>query len=178
MQTLDSKKEIVSDLTSRVNESTGVYLADFKGMDVATVTGLRESFREKGIQMQVVKNTLLKRVFEECQIAGLDDSLVGPTSLILADGEDPIQPAKLIADFHKRNEGQLSVKAVQMDGQVYSGDRLGELAKMPGKVELQTQVISLALGAGGNLLGLVKGPGSQIAGQISALVEKLEKEEQ
>ena len=46
---------------------------------------------------------------------------------------------------------------------------------MPGKRELQAQVVSLALGPGANLLGLIKGPGSRIASQIQAQIEKLEK---
>ncbi len=69
----------------------------------------------------------------------------------------------------------MSIKAIQMDGQTYKGSELIELSKMPGRTELQGQVISLAMSAGSGLISLVKGPGSTVAGQIKSLVEKLEK---
>ena len=175
MLTVDEKKELVKELTEKVGQASGLYLANFEGATVEKVTEFRSNLREKGIRMQVVKNTLLKRVFENCEIKGLDEHLIGPTSLILADGEDPIEPAKVIADFQKRNEDVFSVKVVQMEAQVYPGEDITELAKMPGKRELQAQVIQLAMGPAGNLIALIKGPGSQIAGQIKALIEKLEK---
>ncbi len=175
MQTIEEKKGVVESLIDDVNNASAIYLADYKGINVPTLSGLRSSFKEKGVHMQVVKNTLLKRVFEKCEITGLDEYLIGPTSLILADAEDPAQPAKIIVDFQKENDGFLEVKGVQMDSQNYAGDSIKDLAKMPGKRELQATIISLAMSPGANLIGYIKGPGSTIAGQIKALVEKLEK---
>jgi large subunit ribosomal protein L10 len=94
--------------------------------------------------------------------------------LILADGDDPMAPAKLIVDFLKKQKEALKMKAVNIDGGIYPGEKLDDLAKMPGKRELQAQVISLAMGPSGKLLGLLKGPGSALASQIKALVERLE----
>jgi large subunit ribosomal protein L10 len=45
---------------------------------------------------------------------------------------------------------------------------------MPGKRELQAQVVTLALSPGANLLALLKGPGSAVVTQIQSLVSKLE----
>ena len=174
MQTVDEKKVIVDTLSAQVEESSGVYLADFTGIDVETVTAFRVQLREKGLTMQVVKNTLLKRVFDNCKITGLGDHLVGPSSLILADSDDPSQPAKILVDFYKENPDLLPIKGIQVEGEAFSGEKVKEFSKMPGRVELQAQVVSLAMGASGTLIGLIKGPGGQIAGQIEALVKKLE----
>ena len=174
MQTLTKKKEIIEDFSKKVSEASGVYLADFTGMDVAVTTALRSEFREKNIHMQVVKNTLLKRIFSDLEISGLDEHLIGPTSVILANEDEPSAPAKIIIDFHKKNDGLLNVKSVQMELQVYTGDKIKDLAKMPTKQELQATIVSLAMAPGSNFVGLLKGPGSMIAGQIKSIIEKLE----
>lgn len=172
-----NKPETVEQLTQDLKQASGVYIADFSRITVASVTGLRRNLRKKGIKMKVAKNTLIKRALKNCGISGLDAYLAGPTAVIIADAEDPIAPAKLLVEFHKANEGVMPVKAVNIDGQVSKGDQLVAISKTPGKRELQAQVISLAMGPGANLLGLIKGPGSKVASQIAALVEKLEKGE-
>jgi large subunit ribosomal protein L10 len=173
-KTNTKKSEVVSRLTESIRNSTGIYIADFTGITVGTVTTLRANLRVKGIGMRVAKNTLIRRALEAAGIKGLEKHLVGPSALITADDQDPTAPAKMLTAFHKDNENILPLKAIYIDGQQYSGSRVSELAKMPGKRELQAQVITLALGPGAQVIGLIKGPGAKIAGQVKALVEKLE----
>jgi large subunit ribosomal protein L10 len=169
------KTKTASDLESDLKTSTGVYIADFSRITVETVTALRTSLRKKGIKMKVAKNTLIRRALGTAGIKGLDAHLKGPSAVILADDQDPMAPAKALVEFHKVNEGLLQVKVVSIDGSAYPGAQLAALAKMPGKRELQAGVVSLALGPGQKLMGILKGPGSAIAGQIKAQIEKLEK---
>ena len=169
------KSGTVAKLTASIRSSAGVYLADFTGITVEKMTMLRRSLRRKHAGMRVAKNTLIRRALEDAGVKGLDAHLAGPTAVILADGEDPMAPARVLADFLKENEKALAMKAVHIDGQAYGGEQVAVLAKMPGKRELQAQVVALALSAGANLLALFKGPGIKLAGQIKALVEKLEK---
>jgi len=171
------KNEAVTYLTESLKGSSGVYLADFTGLTVEKVTRLRSTLRAKGLSMRVSKNTLIKRALSDAGVMGLDKYLVGPTAVILADSEDPMAPAKLLVTFLKDNEDAIKVKSIHIDGQVSAGDQLTALSKMPGKRELQAQVVSIALGAGSNLLALFKGPGAKLASQIQALVEKKEKGE-
>ena len=169
------KTKTASDLEASLKTTTGVYIADFSRITVQTVTALRTSLRKKGIRMKVAKNTLIKRALGTAGIKGLDAHLKGPTAVILADDQDPMAPAKALVEFHKANEGFLPVKGVSIDGATYPGNRLADLAKMPGKRELQAGVVSLALGPGQKIAGILKGPGATLAGQIKAQIEKLEK---
>jgi len=175
MLTVQEKKDIVGGLVSQIKDASAIYLGDFTGITVANLTELRVKMREKGIKVRVVKNTLLGRALKEANIEGLGSYLVKPTTLILANSEDPIEPAKVITEYHKSHEGLLPIKVVEMSGAQYDGSKIAELSKMPGKRELQAQIISLALGPGATLVGLLKGPGGVLAGQVKALVEKLEK---
>jgi large subunit ribosomal protein L10 len=173
-----SKTEVVSQLTESFKASSGVYLADFTGLTVEKVTALRSELRKKGVTMRVAKNTLISRALNAAGVEGLDKWLAGPTAVILADAEDPIAPAKLLVDFLKKNEDAIKPKVAFMDGQSYDGKQLDTLSKMPGKRELQAQVITLAMGPGSNLIALFRGPGSAIASQIQSLVSKIEAGEQ
>ena len=170
------KHDAVDQMTESLKGSSGVYLADFTGLTVEKVTVLRSTLRKKGLSMRVSKNTLIRRALNNAGVQGLDKYLTGPTAMILADNEDPMAPAKLLVEFLKANEDAIKLKTVHIDGQAYPGDQLASLAKMPGKRELQAQIITLAMSPGANLLGLFKGPGSRLASQIQALVSKLEKE--
>ncbi len=175
MQTLEQKKEIVSKLSEQVQNASACYFVDFTGMDVELMTSLRASFIEKKISMQVIKNTLLKRTLVECDLSEYKAQLVGPTALILGNEEDPILPAKIIVDFHKNNKDLMKVKLINFEKTDYTGEQLVSFSKMPGKKELQTQILSLTLGSGSNLVGVIKGVGQTIVSQISSLVERLEK---
>jgi large subunit ribosomal protein L10 len=168
------KTKTASDLEASLKTTTGVYIADFSRVTVQTVTALRTSLRKKGIRMKVAKNTLIKRALGTAGIKGLDAHLKGPTAVIMADDQDPMAPAKALVEFHKANEGLLLVKIISIDGSAYPGNQLAALAKMPGKRELQASVVSLALGPGQKIMGILKGPGAAIAGQIKAQIEKLE----
>jgi large subunit ribosomal protein L10 len=174
-KTLENKSSVISELEAGFRASPGVYIADFSRVTVQTVTNLRSSLRKKGMKMKVAKNTLIKRALDQAGIKGLEKHLVGPTAVIFSDDQDPMAPAKALVEFHKTNDGMMPVKVVSIDGASYPGSQLGVLAKMPGKRELQASVVSLALGPGQKLLGILKGPGSALAGQIQAQIEKLEK---
>ena len=174
IETTQTKSAVISELEAGFKAYPGVYIADFSRVTVQTVTSLRSSLRKKGMKMKVAKNTLIKRALAGAGIKGLDSHLVGPTAVIFSDDQDPMAPAKALVEFYKTKEGMLPVKVVSIDGASYPGTQIATLAKMPGKRELQASIITLALGPGQKLLGVIKGPGTAIAGQIKAQIEKLE----
>ncbi|MHC4929673.1 MAG: 50S ribosomal protein L10, partial [Planctomycetota bacterium] len=65
-------------------------------------------------------------------------------------------------------------KGAYVDGTLMAGDGVKELSKMPTRVELQGQVVQLALTPGTNVAGALVGPGGVIAGCIESVIEKLE----
>jgi large subunit ribosomal protein L10 len=174
MTALDKKQKIVSEIAESLKDSSAVYLLNFEGITVEKDNEFRQALNQKGITYKAVKNTLLKRALADAGITGLDDKLVGTTSLMVGESEDPMLPAKEIVAFHKENPDFLAVKGINLDGEVMAGDKVEDLSKMPGRDELIAQVVSIALGPGAELVAVLKGTGSTIAGQLKALEEKLE----
>ena len=97
------KEAILQDTQSRIADVRGLYLADFSGMTVESLSLLRKKCREQGVQFRVIKNTLLKRAFNERGITELDDHLVGPTGLVFSP-DNEMAPAKILSDFAKEHE--------------------------------------------------------------------------
>ncbi|KKK68822.1 hypothetical protein LCGC14_2940210, partial [marine sediment metagenome] len=70
-------------------------LTGYKGMDVAEMTELRESFRKAEVEYKVVKNTLARRALQQLGIKTLDTFLVGPTGVVWS-SEDSTAPARVL----------------------------------------------------------------------------------
>ena len=99
---LSEKQAIVAELTEKIQKATAGVIVDYKGITVEEDTALRKECREGGVDYAVVKNTLLRFAFNNTGLNDLDDLLNGSTSLALAD--DPVAPARVMADYAKKAE--------------------------------------------------------------------------
>lgn len=128
-QVLEAKKAQVAEAVELLkNTQTGI-LVDYRGLNVAEDTELRNKLREANVKYFVIKNKILKRAVDEAGLEGLDEVLHGPTALAVSE-EDAVAPAKVLADFAKDNE-KLEIKGGFMDGSVMSLDEVKKLAATP-----------------------------------------------
>ncbi len=134
------KAAVLKDTQERIAGVRGLYLADFSGLTVEKMTQLRKQCREQGIAFRVIKNTLLRRSFNERGITELDAHLVGNTGLVYSPTNE-MAPAKVLSDFAKENE-KLKVKAAVVDGRLYDGKAIAQLALLPSRDVLLSQVLS------------------------------------
>jgi large subunit ribosomal protein L10 len=168
------KQEFADSLAKELSVAAAIYLLDFQKITVAQDNALRMNLRKKGIIYKAAKNRLIREALKKANISGLDSYLKGATSIMLGTKEDPMLPAREVVEFHKTSPEILKAKGISLGNSSLKGSELENLAKMPGKNEILGQVVSLMLSPGANLIALIKGPGSKIAGQIKALEEKLE----
>lgn len=150
------------------NAQTGV-LVDYRGLNVAEDTELRNKLREANVTYVVIKNTILKRAAEEAGLAGLDDVLHGPTALAVS-AEDAVAPAKVIADFAKTND-KLEIKGGFMDGAAMSLDEVKTLAATPNFETLMAKMMGSMLSS---ISGLARLLATVVDGgeEISDLIAK------
>lgn len=136
---LEEKKQIIEDLSGRLASSKIVLVADFKGLDVASMNDLRRKLREEKIEFQVVKNTLLARASEGNDAALIRDFLKGPSAIALS-YEDPVAPAKILTQFSQDNQ-KLEIKVGVMHGKALDINAIKALAKLPSREVLLGQVL-------------------------------------
>ena len=137
-----SKSSIVKDMVDRFQKSKGIYITNYQGIDVKTVTQLRKSFRDKGIDYVVTKNTLTKIAAKQAGYEGVFDNLLSG-QVGIAYSDDPTAPAKIIKEFKKQNEELLDVLGLIFDGELYPAEKYIDFASLPSKDELLASLASM-----------------------------------
>lgn len=138
---VESKKQIVSEITEKLQASKATILVDYRGLNVAEVTELRKQLREAGVEFKVYKNTLVRRATAEVNLTDLDEQLVGPTAIAFSN-EDVVAPAKVLSKFAKDNEA-LEIKTGVIEGNVVSVDEIKALADLPSREGLLSMLLSV-----------------------------------
>lgn len=137
---LNQKKQMVAELVEKFKNAASGIIVDYRGLSVADDTDLRKQLREAGVEYKVIKNTLCKFAIKEVNLDELDPVFNGPTAIAMST-EDPVAPAKIIADFVKNNE-VLEIKSGFMDGAVLSLDEIKSLAATPSREVLLATILS------------------------------------
>jgi large subunit ribosomal protein L10 len=135
---LEEKRAVVAEMSEVLARSKAAIVAEYRGMTVAQMTGLRQQARNSGVQVRVVKNTLTRRAVAGTDFECLTEHLVGP--LAVAASEDPVAVAKLLSEFAKSND-KLQVKAGAMSGSLLSAADIAALARLPGREQLLATLV-------------------------------------
>ena len=106
---LEQKKVIVGEIAEVATRAPSAIAAEYTGLTVADMTILRQSAREAGIYLRVVRNTLARRALEDTKFDCMRDGLVGPLLLAFSN-EEPGSAARVIRDFAKDNDKTLLKK--------------------------------------------------------------------
>ena len=140
---LESKKAVVEALSGKIKEATSVVFVDYKGITVAQDTDLRKQYREADVEYTVVKNTLTRFAAKDCGY-DFDEILNGTTAMACTTG-DPIAPARIVAEFAKKNKIALSIKGGIVEGSVLSAEQLTGFSELPSKNALVASVLGTFL---------------------------------
>ncbi|MDR1785844.1 MAG: 50S ribosomal protein L10 [Spirochaetaceae bacterium] len=138
--------------------------ADYRGLTVEQITGLRRLLRAKESAFKVVKNNFARIAFSEMKIDGVSDFLVGPTAVALAK-DDTNDVAKILYDFAKEAPA-LQIKGGYISAELYDPKKLEAFSKLPGKKQL------IAM-----LMAAINGPAQKLAATLQAYVDKKQAEE-
>ncbi|MCG1024451.1 MAG: 50S ribosomal protein L10 [Dehalobacter sp. 4CP] len=155
MPNFEEKQKVVEDIKQKFEGANGVILADYRGLTVSQVTNLRVELRQAGIEYRVLKNTMVRRAADEIGITGLDEFLEGPTALAFS--ADPVAPAKILSEFSKKNKS-LTIKAGVLDGKVINAEKVKDLANLPSREVLLSQVLAGMQGPLQGMVNVLQGP--------------------
>lgn len=153
------KEAFVADFRDKVGKAPVMYLTDFSGLDVKSMTRLRRNLKASGAEYLVVKNRLVKLALEGLELPDITEALLGPTGVVLG-YEGVVEPAKVISDFAKEHDAKPVFKLGVLDNNVVSPDEIERLAKLPPREQLLVE-----------LAGTLEAPMAMLA---SALESKLQ----
>jgi len=162
--------EKVEELKQKMAGARAIFLADFTGLDVASVTDLRRKLRQASAEYEVVKNRLAKRAAQAAGLSGLDEFFSGPTAIALAKG-DPVEPAKILQKFIDGG-GKIAIKSGLVDGQVLSPERVKELSALPARDQLLARVAMAVQSPLSGLARALAGLLRNLVGAVAAIEKK------
>ncbi len=155
------KGAILEQIKELVQNSSAMFLVDYRGVNVKDINKLRSSFVKDGIKYKVLKNTLFKKALKD--IGGFekfDSLLVGMIGVAFAE-ENFVAPAKIIKKYNDESQ-KLSFKGCYIESTFYGPDQLATIASMPTKDEIMASIV-----------GSIAAPASGIVGAINAVIRDL-----
>ncbi|WP_139492808.1 50S ribosomal protein L10 [Brevibacillus dissolubilis] len=159
----EEKVQEIGVIATKLRESVSTVVVDYRGLTVAQVTELRSQMRAAGIDFKVYKNSLTRLATKQEGLSDLDDQLTGPNAIAFSK-EDVIAPAKILADFAKKNE-KLEIKGGIIEGKVVSADEIKALAALPNREGLLSMLLSVLQAPVRNFALAVKAVSEQKEGQ-------------
>jgi large subunit ribosomal protein L10 len=169
----EEKAKVISEISEKISKAKGIVLADFTRMTVAEVNELRKELKSAGVDYKVVRNTLLRIAMENVGgYDGLLKYLEGPTAVAFG-YDDPITPVRLIKKVRGKFE-KPSVKAIFIEGYVYDGSKLDELANLPSKSDIMAGIIGSIAAPASGIVWALNSVLSELVLVIDAIAKKLE----
>ena len=173
--TRTEKVAAVEVLNEKFSNSDFFYVTDASTLTVEQVNKLRSMLFEKGIEMQVVKNTLARKALEslpeENNYSELFDALKGPTAIMFSEVANA--PARVIKEFRGKDAERPILKAAYIDSAIYQGDdQLKALSDLKSKEELLGDLLGLLQAPIHNVLGALNSGGNTLSGLLKALEER------
>lgn len=132
------KAVVIEEVSAEVAKAQSIVIAEYRGLDVASVTVLRKTARESGVYLRVLKNTLVRRAVAGTAFEPLAKQLTGP--LIYGISTDPVAAAKVLAGFAKSND-KLVIKAGSLPNNLLDQEGVKALATMPSRDELLSKLL-------------------------------------
>ena len=165
--TREEKSQVIEDLTAKLANTNTVYLADISGLNAQTTSNLRRACFKAGVQLSVVKNTLLAKAMEasDKDFGELPTVLKGNTSMMTAEAANA--PAKLIKEFRKKSKDRPLLKGAFAEESIYIGDdQLESLVNIKSREELIGEIIGLLQSPAKNVVSALQSGGQTLSGII------------
>ncbi len=153
----EKKIEAVADLKERLERASMVVSANYRGLTVKEMEVLRRRLRAGGMEVKVVKNTLLQLASGETGRPQMMQVVEGPTALAFC-YQDIVEAAKALTEYAQTAPAAFALRGAVLDGQVVSPADLRDLVRLPPKPVLLSQFLGQIQGPLAGFLGLLESP--------------------
>jgi large subunit ribosomal protein L10 len=135
----EAKELMIKEIRREFDANPYAFITSFDKMTVADSYEFRRSLEKVSSRSMVVKQTLAKKVFAEMDCGSAQNHLNGSVLITFGDKEPQII-SKAIVEFSKKNN-KFTVSGVVFEKQVYDQGFVKQLATLPSRHELLTQVV-------------------------------------
>jgi large subunit ribosomal protein L10 len=168
------KAAVIQEMTEKLSRARGAVLIKTEGLTVAETQDLRRKLRAQGIELHVVKNTLLRIASKEADYQDLTAILSGQTAIALG-FTDEVAAAKAITDYLKtaKTAKPVVVKAGILERAPISAKQVEDLAKIPPRDTLRGQVVGTMMGPLNQTYSVLSAPLRDLVYTLEARIQQL-----
>jgi len=170
----EEKKVLIDALTQQLKDNNNFYITDITALNAEDTSDLRRVGFKNGIQMIMVKNTLLRKAMENVDrdYSELYSTLVGNTLVMFSEAGNA--PAKMIKEFRKNTKKDKPIiKGAFIEETTYIGnDQLDFLVSIKSKDELIADIVALLQSPVKNVVSALQSGGGILTGILKTLSEK------
>lgn len=175
--TKQQKNEILDELKQKFKDAKSVIFTEYRGLDVKSISELRNQMRDSNIEYKIAKKTLIRLAAKEVCKDELPDEVVNGPVAVAFSYEDQVVVASLLAKFAKEHEEQVKLIGGILDGEVIDAGTVKELAAIPPKEELYAKLLGSMNSPISGFVGVSNGVVSGFVRAMNAVREKKENEE-
>ena len=139
------KDLIAGVLSSRFDGLKEAVIIDYSGLSGEESREFRAHLRGAGASMSVVKNSLVRRVFNDSGIEFDAAAFIGPMAVI-SGAEDAVTASKAVAEWAKKNGKKFRFKAGLLEGKLLDEAGAERLQKMPSAQDVRQMAVSAIAG--------------------------------
>lgn len=133
------KELMFQEVVKEFEKSPYAFISNLQGVSVLDVSDARRSLEKVSRRSMMVKHAMARKIFSKFNVSGAEKYLNGSVIITFGD-KDPQEISKKLVDVAKGNE-KWKPSGVIFEGQVYGEDFIKQLAKLPSRKELLTQVV-------------------------------------
>jgi len=168
----DQKEQVVQELVERLKATDTIIVADYRGLSMTEIDGVRTELISHGARFSVVKNTLTKLAADEAGMPELNELLEGPTAIAFVNDGDMVAVAKTLNETARRTR-VLELKGGILQGTPMTAEQVRDLASLPPVETLRGEVLGAIVAPLNAIVGLVNAPLQNLIGLIDARIEQL-----
>ena len=170
--TKEQKSKVIENLVKKLADVKSLYLTDIAGLNSKETSALRRACFNSGIELSVVKNSLLEKAMEssEKDFGDLKNTLIGNTSLMFSDIAN--SPAKVIKNFRKKSNKPI-LKGAYLEESIYIGDdKVDQLVQIKSKEEVIGEIITLLQSPAKNIINSLQSGGGKLSSILKTLSDR------
>lgn len=134
------KEKMAAEIISRIEEHPDFVITSYMGSSTADLENLRKSLKKSSSNYLVVKNSILKVVFDKIKLGDEVSKIDGGMGLSFG-GKDILATCKALSTFAATHE-KFKIKGAIVDGHSITPDKVKVLASLPPKEVLLSQVFA------------------------------------
>ncbi len=171
--TKQQKIETSKALAEKLKAAPHLFFTEFQGMKFVELDELRMQLKPLKCRYSVVKNSLVRYALKNAGVDGIDPKMLkGPIGLIVADNDDPVAPAKVIAALAKKFP-QLKVRAGFVSQKWMTPADCDKLSKLPSKQELMGKIVGMVYTLVSQSVAIAQAPTRDAVLVVKAFENKL-----